>query len=70
MEFWSFIKGVFSEPDGTPSSKRIVGVTGGLSLIINMFIYPTDFNVNCVLIMALGALGITGAEKLVTLFKK
>ena len=70
MEFWSFIKGVFSESDGTPSSKRIVGVIGGIALIVNIFIYPTDFNVNCVLIMALGSLGITGAEKLITLFKK
>jgi hypothetical protein len=67
MNIIQFIKNFFTEPDGTPSSKRLVGIIGGLSLITYMFIFPSDGANNSVLIMSLGALGITGFE---AIFKK
>lgn len=62
-----FIKAVLSSAEGIPSSKRFIGVLGGLSLIIFMFIFQSDLSVECVLILTLGALGISGAENI---FKK
>ena len=53
--------------DSPTSSKRFIGLIGGLSLIFAMFIYHTDILIQSVLIMSLGALTITGAEKI---FKK
>lgn len=50
--------------DTPESSKRLVGVVGSLSLITCMFIYHTDTLVNAVLILSLGALGISAVEKI------
>jgi hypothetical protein len=61
-----FIKSLLNSQDPT-SSKRFIGLTGALSLIIGMFIYHTDLFVQSVLILSLGALAITGAE---SIFKK
>ena len=53
--------------DTAESSKRLVGVLGSISLIISMLIWHTDTLVNAVLVLSLGALGITAFEKI---FKK
>jgi hypothetical protein len=53
--------------DTAESSKRLVGVLGSISLIISMLIWHTDTLVNAVLVLSLGALGITAVEKI---FKK
>ena len=53
--------------DTAESSKRFVGVLGSISLIISMLIWHTDTLVNAVLVLSLGALGITAVEKI---FKK
>ena len=53
--------------DSPTSSKRFIGLIGGVSLITAMFIYHTDILIESVLIMSLGALTITGAENI---FKK
>jgi hypothetical protein len=53
--------------DTPESSKRLVGVLGSISLIISMLIWHTDTLVNAVLVLSLGALGITAVEKI---FKK
>jgi hypothetical protein len=53
--------------DTSESSKRLVGVLGSISLIISMLIWHTDTLVNAVLVLSLGALGITAVEKI---FKK
>lgn len=55
-----FIKKMLSDA-GEPSTKRVVGLAGALSLIIFMFAFRTDLSVESVLIMSLGALGISGA---------
>lgn len=61
------IKGILKDENGNYSSKRFVGILGGLSLISYMFIYPSEYSNSAVLIMSLGALGITGFE---AIFKK
>ena len=63
----NFLKGLISDETGTYSSKRFIGIIGGLSLIAYQFIHPSDAANNSVLIMSLGALGITGFE---AIFKK
>jgi len=54
----------FLECDGKTSSKRLVGILASLSLIVYMFIWPTETSNNSVLILALGSLGISSFEKL------
>jgi hypothetical protein len=63
----NFLKGILTDVDGVYSSKRFIGIIGGLSLIAYQFIHPSDAANNSVLIMSLGALGITGFE---AIFKK
>lgn len=50
--------------NGNPSSKRFVGIVASLALIVYMFIWPSAGANDSVLILALGALGITSAEKI------
>lgn len=61
------INGILKDENGNYSSKRFIGILGGLSLISYMFIYPSEYSNSAVLIMSLGALGITGFE---AIFKK
>lgn len=63
----TFICGLLKDEQGNWSSKRFVGVLGALSLIVYMFIHPSEYSNSSVLIMALGSLGITGFE---SIFKK
>jgi hypothetical protein len=58
------IEGLLKDGDNVWSSKRFVGILGGLSLIIFMYIYPSEYSNSAVLIMSLGALGITGFESI------
>ena len=67
QKFLTFIDGLFKDENGTLSSKRFVGIVGALSLVVFMFIHPTEWSNSSVLIMSLGSLGITGLEQI---FKK
>jgi hypothetical protein len=67
QRFLTFIDGIFKDENGVVSSKRFVGVIGALSLVVFMFIHPTEWSNSSVLLMSLGALGITGLE---SIFKK
>jgi len=66
----TWIKKMFSEGDEV-SSKRFVGIAGSVSLIATMVansftslsIAPSDALVDAVLILALGSLGLTSADK-------
>lgn len=58
------LTGFFKDESGELSSKRLIGILGGLSLIVFMFIYPSEYSNSSVLIMSLGALGITGLEQI------
>ena len=61
------IEGLLKDENNIWSSKRFIGIIGGLSLITYMFIYPSEYSNSAVLIMSLGALSITGFEGI---FKK
>ena len=69
-----FIKGLFTDGDGRPSSKRFIGISCGLMLTATLFanqftaehIKPSDTLVECVTALAFGCLGLTSLEK----FKK
>ena len=60
----SFIKGIFTDENGTYSSKRFVGVLSSLSIIFYMFMWPSINSNNSVLILALGGLGLSSIDKL------
>ncbi len=66
MGLLEFIRRVLSSGE-TPSSKRVVGVIAGVSLIVFMFVWHTELSVNLVFYLACTALGITSLEKI---FKK
>jgi hypothetical protein len=55
----------FLEYNSNPSSKRLVGVLASFALIVYMFIQPSESANNSVLILSLGALGITAYEKMI-----
>lgn len=59
-----FFKKIFYDEHNNPSSKRFVGILGGLSLIVFMFTFPSEYSNSSVLIMSLGALGISGLEQI------
>jgi len=64
-----WIIGLFKDEKGTPSSKRFIGVTAGLtlcaSLLINLFTsYPVDHTiVQTVGLLAFGCLGLSTVDK-------
>lgn len=60
----SVIEGILKDENGFWSSKRFIGVLGGLSLIVFMFVYPSEYSNSSVLIMSLGALGVSGLEQI------
>ncbi|CAC9972904.1 hypothetical protein ACFFLS_06135 [Flavobacterium procerum] len=69
MIFLNYIKKLI-EYNSNPSSKRFIGLVAGLSLCAYMFVFPNEAANNSVLILALGALGINAAEKLINIKKK
>lgn len=60
-------EGFFKDENGEFSSKRLLGIIGGLSLVTYMFIYPSEYSNSSVLLMVLTMMGINGMEKI---FKK
>lgn len=57
------IEGLLQDENKVWSSKRFIGIVGGLSLIVYAFIHPSEYSNSSVLIMSLGALGVSGLEK-------
>lgn len=68
----SGIGGLFKDSNGTPSSKRFIGILCGISLCITLYvnsyshgdIKPSDTLVNAVAMLAFGCLGLTSTEKI------
>ncbi len=68
----SGIGGLFKDANGTPSSKRFIGILCGISLCITLYvnsyshgdIKPSDTLVNAVAMLAFGCLGLTSTEKI------
>jgi hypothetical protein len=57
-------EGILKDEKNLWSSKRFVGVIGAFSLIVFMYIYPSEYSNSSVLIMALGSLGVSGLESI------
>lgn len=68
----AWIKGLFNDETGKPSSKRFVGIVAGLMLCVTMYhnsfsdvsVAPADSLVNAVAALAFGCLGLASADKI------
>jgi|TARA_R110000822_G_scaffold73222_4_gene175941 hypothetical protein len=66
----SWISGLLKDEKGTPSSKRFIGITAGLSLCSALFInlyteQPVEPTlVNAVAAICIGGLGLASADKI------
>lgn len=65
MKFINWIKSFF-EYNGNTSSKRAISIICAIALVTYAFVYPSDSANNSVLVLAITAMGVSGAEK----FKK
>ena len=72
-----WVSGLFKDENGTPSSKRFVGIVCTLTLCITMYvnsyshgdIKPADSLVNAVALLAFGCLGLSSADKFIAMKK-
>jgi len=66
----NWISGLLRDEKGTPSSKRFIGITAGLSLCVALFInlyteQPVEPSiVNAVAAICIGGLGLASADKI------
>ena len=66
----NWISGLLRDEKGTPSSKRFIGITAGLSLCVALFInlyteQPVESSiVNAVAAICIGGLGLASADKI------
>lgn len=56
-----FIKGLLSDENGIPSTKRLISLVGVISIIIFMFVFKSIPALDATTMIVLGSLGITGA---------
>lgn len=67
----NWIKGVFNDEKGNPSSKRIVGMGCAVALCVTMYhnsfsdvsVAPAEYLVNSVALLAFGCLGLASFDK-------
>jgi hypothetical protein len=65
----NWVVGLLKDEKGTPSSKRFIGITAGLSLCVALFInlfteYPVEPTiVNAVAMICIGGLGFASVDK-------
>lgn len=72
-----WVSGLFKDENGTPSSKRFVGIVCALTLCVTMYvnsyshgdIKPADSLVNAVALLAFGCLGLSSADKFIAMKK-
>jgi hypothetical protein len=70
-EILSWLKGIFNDEKGNPSSKRIVGMGCAVALCLTMYhnsfsdvsIAPAEYLVNAVAMLAFGCLGLASFDK-------
>jgi hypothetical protein len=71
-KLFSFLGGVFKDENGTPSSKRIVGIICAITLCLTMYhnsfspetIAPSTILVESVALLAFGCLGLASVDKI------
>ena len=67
----NWLRGIFNDEKGNPSSKRIVGMGCAVALCITMYhnsfsdvsIAPAEYLVNSVALLAFGCLGLSSFDK-------
>ena len=72
-----WVSGLFKDENGSPSSKRFVGIICALTLCVTMYvnsyshgdIKPADSLVNAVALLAFGCLGLSSADKFIAMKK-
>ena len=70
-EILNWVKGVFNDEKGNPSSKRIVGLLCAVALCITMYhnsfsdvtVAPAEYLVDAVALLAFGCLGLASFDK-------
>ena len=70
-EVLSWVKGLFNDEKGNPSSKRIVGMGCAVALCITMYhnsfsttdVAPAEYLVDAVALLAFGCLGLASFDK-------
>jgi hypothetical protein len=73
----NWVSGLFKDENGSPSSKRFVGIICALTLCITMYVNsyshgdvkPADSLVNAVALLAFGCLGLSSADKFIAMKK-
>jgi hypothetical protein len=68
----AWIKGLFNDEKGNPSSKRFVGILCGITLCVTLYvnqythgdIKPSDKLVDAVSLLAFGCLGLASLDKI------
>lgn len=71
MKFFNWVKGLFNDEKGNPSSKRLIGILCGITLCITLYanqythgdIKPSDQLVDAVALLAFGCLGLASVDK-------
>jgi len=69
---FTWIGGIFKDENGSPSSKRVVGIIAGVTLCITMYhnsfttvdIAPAEYLVDAVALLAFGCLGLASVDKI------
>lgn len=54
---------IFKGDKGEFSSKRFIGIVGGLALIVHMFLKPSNESISAVEFMVIFSLGYTSIDK-------
>jgi hypothetical protein len=70
-EIFFWVKGVFNDEKGNPSSKRIVGMGCAIALCLTMYhnsfstvdVAPAEYLVDAVALLAFGCLGLASVDK-------
>ena len=68
----NWINGLFKDENGSPSSKRFIGILCGITLCITLYVNsfthgdvkPADTLVNAVAMLAFGCLGLASVDKI------
>ena len=78
QKFYTWIGGLFKDENGSPSSKRFVGIMCAIALCATMYhnsfstvdVAPAPYLVQAVALLAFGCLGLSSADKFIATKKE
>jgi hypothetical protein len=78
QKFYTWIGGLFKDENGSPSSKRFVGIMCAIALCATMYhnsfstvdVAPAPYLVQAVALLAFGCLGLSSADKFIATKKQ